>query len=126
MRLRLAVFFLASISLSPTNAYADDWSNWYSISDGYQNKILVRFQKSSIKASDGRADTKYQFKNTYKTRVSFHYTAANDANVLQNEGVEELGAGEESFEGRNVHRTNTVWINVSDVHKAGSHSLPPE
>lgn len=108
------------------SASADDWTQWYSLSDGYRNKLDVRYQRSSLKAGDGRTDIRYQFRNRYKDRVSFTYQIVVDGQKVQTERVEELGGnGQTSADTGYARNTREVWVRISNLRAAGSHSATP-
>ena len=123
----LAVVALLVAPLSQP-ASADDWSPWYNVSDGYKNRIDVRYQKSTLKASDGRCDIKYQFRNRYQDRVSFTYKIIVDDRRVQTERVEEIGGqGQTSDETNYARNTREVWVDISNLRAAGSQTnLPRE
>lgn len=117
-----------TLAVAPNVAQADDWTDWYSLTDGYRGKIDVRYKRSSIKAGDGRTDIRYQFRNRYKDRVSFTYRIIGDGNLVQAERVEELGGnGQLSADSGYARNTREIWVNISNLRAAGSHlALPRE
>jgi opacity protein-like surface antigen len=122
------IFVLAALLVAPLSqaASADDWTPWYSVSDGYKNHIDVRYQKSTLKASDGRCDIKYQFRNRYQDRVSFTYKIIVDDRRVQTERVEELGGHGQTSDGTSYARnTREVWVDISNLRAAGSQSTWP-
>ena len=114
------------MAMCPGKAMADDWTEWYSLSDGYRILIDVRYKRSSLKAGDGRTDIRYQFRNRYKDRVSFTYQIVVDGNQVQNERVEEIGGnGQTSVDTNYARNTREVWVRISNLRAAGSHSSTP-
>jgi hypothetical protein len=116
---------LLLIAGTSTPAAADDWTPWYALSDGYKGRIDVRYQRSSIKAADGRCDIQYQFRNRYSERASFAFKIITDGGRVSAEGRQELGKGESSWSAANVHSTKEIWVDIKDLHAAGSHTRLP-
>ena len=123
----IRIFLLVALLTMGTStpASADDWTPWYAVSDGHKSRIDVRYQRSTIKASDGRCDIQYQFRNRYSERASFSFKVYADGWRVGADSQVELGKNESSFSAANVHSTKEIWVEVKNLHAAGSHIRLP-
>jgi hypothetical protein len=116
---------VSMMALAPA-ASADDWTPWYSIQDGYMDRIDVRYRRSALKASDGRGDVNYQFRNRYADAVELKFKVIiNQGEVAADSQVQMDARDGTSFEGAYVHNAREIAVKVDDLRRAGSMVLLP-